>query len=241
MIVWADEGLILSARRHGENDAILEALTAAHGRHAGVVKGGGGRRMAQMQPGATVALEWRARLEDHLGVWRVEPVRDRAGAIMTEADALAALASAAALLGVYLPEREPMAAVHAATEALFDTLAAGPGWPEAYARWELGLLSALGFGLDLDACAATGATQELVWVSPKSGRAVSRAAGAAWADRLLPLPAFLRGVGLAGPAEVAQALRLTGHFFETRVASAFGAPPPPARARLAARLQASAG
>ena len=237
MIAWRDEGVLLSARRHGEADAIIEALTAAHGRHAGVVKGGGGRRMAQLQPGTQIALEWRARLADHLGTVRVEPLRDRAGAIMADACALAALSSAAALLCAFLPEREPCAELYARSVALMDALAAGPGWGAAYARWELDLLATLGFGLDLSACAATGATGALVWVSPRTGRAVSAAAGAPYADRLLALPSFLLGEGEAAPGDLAAALRLTGWFLDRWAAPAFGLEAaPPARARLAARI-----
>lgn len=237
MIVWRDEAVLLSARRHGEGDAIVEALTATHGRHAGVVKGGGGKRMAQLQPGAQISLEWRARLETHLGTARVEPLRDRAGAIMGDADALAALSSAAALLGAFLPEREPCPELYADTLSLFDALAAGPAWREAYARWELGLLASLGFGLDLSACAATGVTQGLAWVSPRTGRAVSAAAGAPYADKLLALPAFLSSGRAASTEDVALALRLTGWFLDRWAAPAFGLEvAPPARARLAARL-----
>lgn len=239
MIEWRDEGVLLGARRHGEADAIVEALTAAHGRHAGVVKGGGGRRLAQLQPGAQVALEWRARLAEHLGALRVETVRDRAGAIMADPGALAALSSAAALLRAFLPEREPCADLYARTVALMDALAGRPDWGAAYARWERDLLAALGFGLDLSACAATGATEALVWVSPRSGRAVSAAAGAPYADRLLALPPFLLGEGDAAPGDVAAALRLTGWFLDRWAAPAFGLEAaPPARARLAARLGA---
>ncbi len=239
MIAWRDEGVLLSARRHGEADAIIEALTAAHGRHAGVVKGGGGRRLAQLQPGTQIALEWRARLAEHLGTVRVEPVRDRAGAIMADADALAALSSAAALLCAFLPEREPCAALYARTVALMDALAAGGAWGAAYARWELDLLATLGFGLDLSSCAATGATGALVWVSPRTGRAVSAAAGAPYADRLLALPPFLLGEGAAAPGDLAAALRLTGWFLDRWAAPAFGLETaPPARARLAARMGA---
>jgi len=239
VIAWRDEGVLLSARRHGEADAIIEALTAAHGRHAGVVKGGGGRRLAQLQPGTQIALEWRARLAEHLGTVRVEPVRDRAGAIMADADALAALSSAAALLCAFLPEREPCAALYARTVALMDALAAGGAWGAAYARWELDLLATLGFGLDLSSCAATGATGALVWVSPRTGRAVSAAAGAPYADRLLALPPFLLGEGAAAPGDLAAALRLTGWFLDRWAAPAFGLETaPPARARLAARMGA---
>ncbi|SEA76627.1 DNA repair protein RecO [Rubrimonas cliftonensis] len=242
MIVWADEALLLSTRRHGEGDAVLDALTAVHGRVAAVVKGGGGRRRAALQPGADIRLEYRARLEAHLGAARVETARDRAGAVMADAGALAALSSAAALLTTLTPEREPCPELYAATRALFDRLADpggdnAQGWAAAYARWELGLLSALGYGLDLSACAATGATENLVWVSPRTGRAVSAQAGAPYAERLLALPAFLRDGGLAAPEDVAAALRLTGCFLE-RIEPR-GAPVPAARRRLAARFGVS--
>jgi DNA repair protein RecO (recombination protein O) len=239
VIVWADDGLILSVRRHGEADAVMHALTAERGRWAGVVRGGGGRRRAQLQPGAGVRLEWRARLPEHIGAWRVEVARDRAGATMQDAGRLAALASAAALLLALTPEREPAAGLYEGTLALFDALAAdAPDWAAAYALWEVGLLGAVGFGLDLTRCAATGARHDLVWVSPRSGRAVSREAGAPWADRLLPLPGFLAGQGPADAAAVADALRMTGPFLE-RAARAVGLEGAPgARARLAARLGA---
>ncbi|TVQ56600.1 MAG: DNA repair protein RecO [Rhodobacteraceae bacterium] len=239
-MVWRDEGLMLSARRHGENDAIIGAFTAERGRIAAVVKGGAGRRLsAVLQTGDQIDLEWRARLDAHLGVARVEPVRARAGAIMGDAGALAALGSAAALLSAFLPEREAHPALYAATVALADVLASGSDWRRSYALWEMGLLADLGFGLDLSACAATGATTDLAWVSPKSGRAVSRAAGAPWADRLLPLPGFLIDGGDPARGEFVDAMRLTGWFIERRAAPALGLESPPqARARLAARFGA---
>jgi DNA repair protein RecO (recombination protein O) len=238
VIAWTDEGALLAVRRLGETDAIIEALTENHGRHAGVVKGGGGRRMAPvLQPGAQLSIEWRARLESHLGTARVEPIRARAGAIMADAGALAALTSAAALLGAFLPERAPHPALYARTVALFDTLAGGGEWGAAYARWELALLAELGFGLDLGACAATGARADLVFVSPRTGRAVSREAGGPYADRLLALPGFLLRDAAPGPGDVAAALRLTGHFLGAWVAAAAGAEAAPAaRLRLGARF-----
>jgi DNA repair protein RecO (recombination protein O) len=238
VLAWRDAAILLAVRRHGEGDAIVELLTAERGRHCGVVKGGAGRRLGPvLQPGAQLDVEWRARLEAHIGTARVEPVKSRAGAIMADGRALAALSSATALLVAFLPEREPHPALYETTAALFDALAEGLDWPGLYARWELALLAELGFGLDLDRCAATGATEALIWVSPRTGRAVSREAGAPWADRLLPLPAFLREGGAAAPAEVAAALRLTGHFLERHAAPAFGVErAPAARGRLMERL-----
>jgi DNA repair protein RecO (recombination protein O) len=238
---WRDEGLLLAVRRHGESAAIVEILTRAHGRHAGVVRGGAGRRMAPvLQPGARLAVEWTARLEEHIGTFRVDPIASRVAAIMADGAALAALQAVTALLAATLPERDAHPDLYARTLGLVQALGLAPDWRARYAAWELALLAELGFGLDLAAFAATGATEDLVWVSPRSGRAVSRAAGAPWADRLLALPSFLRDGWDAppAPAEVAAALALTGHFLEARVAP--GLPRealPPARARAVAAIR----
>jgi len=237
---WQDEGLLLSVRRHGEASAIIEVLTAEHGRHAGLVQGGGGRKLgAILQPGAQLDLVWRARLEDHLGQYRVEPIRSRAGGIMADPVRLAGLNAVAAMTLATLPEREPVGALYGQTVALADALAlGGPAWPTLYARWEHDLLTALGFGLDLARCAATGTRDELVYVSPRTGRAVSRQAGGPWADKLLPLPAFLAGHGRASMGAVREALRLTGHFFSLWVLPALGQEAlPGARARLIERFE----
>jgi DNA repair protein RecO (recombination protein O) len=230
---WRDEGILISVRRHGESAAIVEVFTGGHGRHAGVVRGGGSRRMAPvLQPGAQLAVEWSARLEDHIGHFRVDPVRSRAGAVIGDAAALAALASAVALVAAALPERAAHPGLYARTVELFDALGVAPDWPARYAAWELALLAEIGFGLDLARCAATDATDDLIYVSPKSGRAVSRSAGAEWADRLLPLPGFLRCGGSASAEDVAAALRLTGHFLDARLAPTLPRQTlPPARAR----------
>lgn len=231
---WRDEGALLSVRRHGEGGAIIEVLTREHGRHAGVVPGGGSRKMAPvLQPGAQLSLDWRARLSEHLGTFRVEPVRSRAGALMTDRQALAAISAISALLSAFLPERESCPDLYHRTINLLDALGMDENWRQDYARWELMLLSELGYGLDLSACAATGGTQDLIYVSPKSGRAVSRTAGAPYADRMLPLPRFLTMDGPGPDDEVAGALRLTGHFLAAWAAPAVGLQRlPEARARL---------
>jgi DNA repair protein RecO (recombination protein O) len=237
---WHDEGILLAVRPHGESSVIIEALTRAHGRHAGLVYGGQGTRLAPvLQPGAQLALEWRARLAEHLGHYRVEPLRSRAAAIMGDRAALAALNAIGALAIAFLPEREPDPALYDETLALADALAARAwNWPALYARWELSLLAALGFGLDLARCAATGERDDLAFVSPRSGRAVSRGAGAVWSDRMLPLPEFLLGRGAPDIAAVRAALRTTGHFLETRACPAFEREAlPEARARLVRLLE----
>ncbi|MCG6558915.1 DNA repair protein RecO [Ruegeria sp. 1NDH52C] len=231
---WRDQGILLSVRRHGETSAIIDTFTASHGRHAGVVRGGTSRRIAPiLQPGAQLDLSWRARLEEHLGSFTVEPLRSRAAAAMSGRLALAGLNAVVSLLSFCLPEREAHPRLYKQSEQLLDLLGQDEIWPLAYLRWELALLDALGFGLDLSACAVTGASDDLVYVSPRSGRAVSAGAAGEWADRLLPLPPCLRGEGPASDPEIALALRTTGYFLEHRVAPALGhAPLPQARERL---------
>ncbi len=231
---WRDEGALLSVRPHGESAAIIEVFTAQHGRHAGVVRGGASRRQAPvLQPGAQLDITWKARLDEHIGAFTVEPLRSRAAAVLGDRLGLAGLNAICALLSFALPEREPHPGLYAGSVALLDGLAGGAGWPLGYLRWELGLLEELGFGLDLAACAVTGGSDDLIYVSPKSGRAVSRAGAGEWADRLLPLPACLMGQGPATAADLAAGLRLTGHFLTTRLAPALGERPlPDARRRL---------
>jgi DNA repair protein RecO (recombination protein O) len=234
---WTDEGLLLSVRPHGESAAIAEVLTAEHGRHLGMVRGGTGRRLAPiLQPGAQLHLTWRARLDQHLGALTVEPLRARAAAVLADPDRLAGLSALCALAAWALPEREPQPRLYPATMALADLIVSGD-WFGPYLRWERLLLEETGFGLDLSACAVTGATEGLAHVSPRTGRAVTAAAGAAWADRLLPLPAALIADTPADRAQMAAGLRTTGHFLATVLGPALGDRPlPAARARLAARL-----
>ncbi len=228
---WSDEGMVIAARRHGESAAVVTLLTRAHGRHVGLARGGSGRRGRGLyQPGNVVAATWRARLAEHLGTWSCEPMRANAAGLLDRAGALAALAASCALVDAVLPEREPHEALYETTLALVDALA-GPGWAEAYVRWELGLLAELGFGLDLASCAATGANDGLAYVSPRTGRAVSAAAGEPWRDRLLALPAFLAAGGQPGPGDVAAGLDLTGFFLARCVFGPDGRPLPAARTR----------
>ncbi|MFN5997449.1 MAG: DNA repair protein RecO [Paracoccaceae bacterium] len=229
---WRDEGVLLSMRPHGESAAIIEVLTALHGRHAGVVRGGASRKMAAtLQPGTGLALEWRARLDDHIGSFTVEPLRSRAH-LLADRLALAGLMSACALLRVALPEREPHPGLWTVTLALFDRLG-GPDWTSVYLRWELQLLEELGFGLDLSACAVTGSVEDLAYVSPKTGRAVTKAGAGDWADRLLPLPAGLVGEAVLPPGDVVTGLQLTGFFLDRGLRPVLQDKPlPEARARL---------
>ena len=216
---WRDEGILLSARRHGESAAIVDIFTAAHGRHAGVVKGGGSRRMAPvLQPGAEVSAEWSARIEESLGAFRLDLVAQHSARLLDDGAALATLQSIAALAAAGLPERAAHPELYALTRDLVAALGREPDWPSRYALWELALLGELGFGLDLTRCAATGGREDLVYVSPKSGVAVSRAGGAPWAARLLALPGFLRsGAPTRDAGAVRDALALTGFFLDARL------------------------
>jgi len=232
---WTDEALILSVRPHGETAAVVELFALTHGRHVGFVHGGRSRRLRPiLQIGNHVDVTWKARLADQLGHFSLELRRGHAAQSMSSAAALAGLTAMAALLRL-LPERDPHPNLYELTMFVLSYLDDETVWPVLYARWELALLGELGFGLDLSACAATGTREGLIYVSPKSGRAVSAAAGEPYRDRLLALPAFLRGgsQGEATPSEVALALDLTGYFLKERALSPRGLTMPEARVRLA--------
>ncbi|WP_172300317.1 DNA repair protein RecO [Pseudoruegeria sp. HB172150] len=232
---WRDQGILLSSRRHGESGAIIEVFTPGHGRHLGVVRGGGSRKTAPvLQAGAQLDVTWKARLEAHLGAYTVEPLRSRAAGLMGDRLGLSALNAVTALLSFALPEREAHEPLYHRSVALLDLIGESELWPLAYLHWELALLDEMGFGLDFSSCAVTGATDGLAYVSPKTGRAVTEAAAGAWKDRLLPLPRCLLVLQPAPPQEIAQGLRTTGYFLEHWLAPALGDKPlPPARQRLA--------
>ncbi|MGP9805501.1 DNA repair protein RecO [Paracoccus sp. NSM] len=234
---WQAEGTVLMRRPHGENAVIIDVLTAEHGRHAGLVPGGASqKRAAMLQPGARLALRWRARRDDQLGTLTAEPLRLRAG-LMADPLALAGLNAICALLVFALPERDPHPRLALATERLLDLIESTADWPTDYLQWEMLLLDELGLGLDLTACAVTGARDGLAYVSPRSGRAVSRAGAGEWADRLLPLPAIMGGAGDNRGKGLAEGLAITGHFLHARLAGEMvGRPLPEARARLMRRL-----
>lgn len=229
---WQDEGVILSMRPHGESAAIIEIFTRTQGRQPGVVRGGASRRMApHLQPGTQVMARWQARLSDHMGSFTVEPLRSRAH-LMADRLALAALSSVCALCCATLPERAPHPELWDRSIGLLDTLGQ-PGWPSAYLRWELALLEDLGYGLDLSACAVTGATTDLAFVSPRSGRAVSRKGAGDWAEKLFPLPEGLAGTVPLSAAALGQGFAITSHFLTRELAEDHrGRPLPEARGRL---------
>lgn len=229
---WRADGILLTVRRHGESSAILELFTEEHGRHAGVVRGGASRKMAPvLQVGAQLDATWRARLSDHIGSYTVEVRKGRAAEAMDDRIALAGLSSVCALLSFTLPERAAYPGLYARSLAVLDGLGA-ERWAEAYLGWEMALLAEMGFGLDLSQCAASGVTQDLAYISPRTGRAVSRAAAGAWADKLLPLSPALDGMATC-PADVIEGLRVTGHFLAHHLAPSLGVRPlPAARQRL---------
>ncbi|HEX7075044.1 MAG TPA: DNA repair protein RecO [Hyphomicrobiaceae bacterium] len=239
---WSDEGIVLSVRPHGETAAVLELLTRAHGRHLGLVHGGRSRRLRPvLQIGNHVEATWKARLADQLGFLTVELRKGYAASAMEDALALAGLSSLCALARL-LPERDPHPDLYEITLFVLGYLDDNGVWPALYVRWELNLLAELGFGLDLSSCAATGSTENLVWVSPKSGRAVSSAAGEPYRHRLLPLPPFLTGDhrGPVTPRDVLDGLKLTGSFLEARVLSPRDMAMPEARHRLVSALSRAA-
>lgn len=233
---WSGKGIVLSARPHGESSVILDILTDDRGRHAGVVRGGTSRKIAPiLQPGALVDVTWRARLEEHLGAFQVEPLKSRSG-ILSDRLALAGLGSATSLLLFSLPERMELPIVYEATSQLFDLLDEGKDWLSDYVHWEVMLLEALGYGMDLSVCAVTGVQDNLVYVSPKTGRAVSENGAGEWASRLLNLPSVLLGEE-GTPQECYEALKTTGHFIEAHLAPSVGKRyMPEARLRLLERV-----
>ena len=236
---WQQTGVVLGVLRHGETSAIVDLFTRERGRWKGLVRGGRSRTMRPvLQPGNTVEATWRARLEDHLGAFTIEPLSFRAARLIDEPFKLSGLTALTELTQL-LPEREAHERVFDALAIVLDALEDDDVWPALYVRWELGLLDDLGYGLDLTKCAATGANDDLIYVSPKSARAVSASAGEPYREKLLALPAFLRGRSqeIPEPADVLAGLELTGFFLHRHLFTARGIAPPEARGWIADRLK----
>ncbi|MFZ1413365.1 MAG: DNA repair protein RecO [Defluviicoccus sp.] len=240
---WSDDGIVLAARPHGEGAAVLSLLTRAHGRHPGLVRGAsGGLRRSLLQPGATVSACWRSRLADGLGTYTCELKAAVPAEVLSDRARLDALASACAVLETTLPEREALSVVFLTSESLLAVLALADSWAADYVRWELALLAELGYGLDLAQCAVTGAAEDLAYVSPRTGRAVTRAVGAPYRLKLLVLPRFLTAAGKpATLGEIGQGMALSGYFLERYVYGARHQGLPAARRRLAERFPAPVG
>ncbi len=239
---FQEEAFVLSARAHGDTGAVVDLLTETHGRHAAYVAGGASRKMKpHLQAGARIIVEYRARTSDHLGSARLEPVGEGPSALFDDPLALTGLSAAAAVAQGALPEREAHPGAFLAFEALMGAFAIPEVWPAIFVRFEAGLLEDLGFGLDLSSCAVTGTVDDLVWVSPRTGRAVSSDAGRPYADRLLKLPPFLLGAqaGL-NEGDIRAGLDLTGHFLEQFVFNPHNRPLPPARVWMIDRLAEAA-
>ncbi len=236
---WRDQGLVIGVRRHGESSVIAELMTRAHGRHLGLVRSGRSRAMQPvLQAGNHVEAHWRARIEEHLGQYVLEPAQLRTAELMTSQLALHCVSHVSALLRL-LPEREPHENLYEMATLIMEHLQARDIAPALVVRFELALLVQLGFGLDLSECAATGVREDLIYVSPKSGRAVSRAAGAPYAERMLPLPDFLTHATFSTQVErdvLCEAFRMTGYFLERDIFAARGLEMPAARAAYIASL-----
>ncbi len=237
---FIDQGIVLDARAHGETAAVVNIFTEEHGRWAGLVYGGQGKRMRPiLQPGNEVKVDWKGRGEDSLGHFSLEMMRARAGEAMQDRLSLAGLSAACALALATLPEREAHKRAYTAMAVLLDNLDDLDFWPALMARWELGLLAELGFGLTLDRCASTGVRDDLIYVSPRSACAVSAEAGEPYKDKMLPLPAFLRGKsGEIEMADALDALHTTGFFIETRILHVSDKQLPEARLRVIELLKA---
>ncbi len=235
---WSGEGYVISVKPHGETSAIVNVFTLGRGLHAGLVRGGRSRRMRPvLQAGNKVSVQWRARLSEHLGNFTVEPIDTRAALIMEDRLSLAALNSVSALLVKTLPEREPHASLYQGFEILMQNLGDIDIWPALYIRFEIALLNALGYGLDFSRCAATGENDNLTHVSPRSGRAVSASAAEPYLDKLMILPAFLRGGTIVERDDIANGLHLSGYFLTTRIFHAINKDIPAPRSRLIAELK----
>lgn len=228
---WTDEAILLGVKRHGETSVIAEVMTRERGRHMGMVRGGRSRSLQPvLQPGNRLQISWRARLDEHLGEFKVEPLRQRAAQLMESATAVYGVLALAALLRL-LPEREPHPHLYEALDVILEHLGEPAAAGELFVRFELAVLNDLGFGLDLGRCAVTGASADLVYVSPKTGRAVCRDVGLPYAEKLLQLPDFLstENPRAADVETLSSAFRLTGYFLQRHVYEPRGIDPGAAR------------
>ncbi|MDV7341473.1 DNA repair protein RecO [Terasakiella sp. A23] len=238
-MLWTDLGIVLSTRKHGENSVIASLLTRGHGRHSGLVRGGAGKRLAPLlQPGNLLRVEWKGRLDEHLGTYQIEAEESFSAKAITNRDRLANLNTLCAMCEACLVERQSVEGIFGASLILLNMLEETRLWPEVYHRWELGLLNELGFGLDLTSCAATGQTGDLIYISPKTGRAVSREAGEPYKTKLFPLPYHLL-VDEVKPTkkDLLSVFEVTEYFISKHILAPVGKKIPPARKRFIDRLK----
>lgn len=235
---WTDEAILLSIRKFGETKAVTRVFSRTHGVHGGVVRGASSKtQRGVLQPGNAVSATWNARLSEHMGAFKIEPLQPFSAYAMADKYKLAALSSACALLEAALPERHPYPVLYHHVYAFLEQLSDSGDWLETYIRLELEILAQSGFGLDLKTCAATGSLENLSYVSPKSGRAVSKDAGEPYKDKLLPLPAFLCSATKGDMQETLAGLRLTGYFLDSRLTAPHGKKLPAARQRLVTMMK----
>ncbi|WP_135077842.1 DNA repair protein RecO [Terasakiella sp. SH-1] len=238
-MLWSDLAIVLSARKHGENSVIITTLTREHGRYSGLVRGGSSKKLSPLlQPGNLLQVEWKGRLEEHLGTFSVEMETAYGAKAINSREKLTNINTLCAMCDLCLPERQSVEGVFGAILILLDMLDETRLWPEIYQRWELGLLNELGFGLDLSSCAATGQTGDLIYISPKTGRAVSRNAGEPYKDKLFPLPYHLL-VDEVKPhkKDLLAVFTITGHFIERCLLGPINKKLPAARTRFIDRLK----
>ncbi len=218
---WRSDGILLATRKHGETSLIIDTFCPGHGRYSGVVKGGASRKFAPiLQVGAQLDLTWKARLQNHLGSFKVELIRARTVHAMSDRVLTAGVISVSTILSKVLPERQPYDSFYRTTEDLLDLLSQPNVWPLAYLHWELELLTVLGYGLDLSKCAVTGSTENLRYVSPKTGRAISEKAAGQWVPKLLHLPSIIIK-GSDNSDGISDGLKLTGYFLKKKVFNEF--------------------
>lgn len=235
---WTDEAIILSARKHGEHQALVRLFARQHGVFASIAQGAYSKAQRGIyQPGNIVSVKWNARLAEHMGSVSAEMQEPVTAFIMNDPLKLAALSSAATLMEMILPERHPYPTLYRRLQEMLMHLKHSESWQEDYVRFELALLAESGFGLDLGSCAATGRQEDLTYVSPKSGRSVSTEAGEPYKDKLLALPGFLspevnRKKTGCGTQEILAGLRLSGYFLDHWLTGPHGKKLPAARSRL---------
>lgn len=220
---WTDSGIILSVRPFGENSRIVSLLTPTYGRHAGLMKVPKTRSAASTEPGTFVEATWNARLSEHLGQWNLEATASLSARLLALPLSLMALSSACCLTDQCLPERHPYPHIYRLLKELIEELVQSPDCLIPYVEYELTLLKNLGFGLDLSACAATGQQHDLIYISPKTGRAVSRQAGEPYKTHLLPLPSYWIREG--APPNIRASLAVTGYFLTRHLTEGRGLPP----------------